>query len=144
MRLSRQKALLLLLVTAIGCSETTSPKLPATFALVNINGRPLPTYFSATPGLTTTVLSAYVSLQNDGTAFWIETRRDEADAVTSISQTFHYTIVDGRIELSSFGTCIGDCIGTYKGDVSKDALSLAFPNSPVIYNYRLTVGIPVD
>ena len=144
MHLSRRKAFFLLLVTAIGCSETTSPKLPATFALVNINGRPLPTYFAATPGFTTEVLSAYVSLQPDGTAFWIETRRDAADVVTSISQTFHYSIVHGRIELSSFGTCVGDCTGTYKGDVSKDALSLVFPNGFVIYNYRLTVGIPVD
>jgi len=147
MRLSRQKAFLLLLVTAIGCSETTSPKLPATFALVNINGRALPTYFAVTPARTTTVLSAYLTLQTDGNAFWQETRSDDAGAVTTITHNFEYTISDGRIEVGSFGPCV-DCTGTYKGDVSKDALSLvvaAFSGGgSVIYNYRVTVGIPVD
>jgi hypothetical protein len=146
MRQSRQKAFLLLLVTAIGCSETTSPKLPATFELVNVNGRPLPTYFAATPGLTSTVLSAYLTLQTDGSAFWFETRRNEAGVVTTITHDFDYTISDGRIEVGSFGPCV-DCTGTYKGDVSKDALSLvvaAFGAGSVIYNYRTTVNIPVD
>ena len=147
MRLSRQKAFFLLLVAAIGCSETTSPKLPATFELVNINGRPLPTYFLATPGPTTTVLSAYLTLQTDGTAFWQENRRDAAGAVTTITRSFVYTISDGRIEVGSFGPCI-DCTGSYYGEVSKDALSLvvtAFSGGgSVIYNYRTTVGIPVD
>lgn len=146
MHLSRRKALFLLLVAAIGCSESTSPKLPATFELVNINGRPLPTYFAATPGLTLTVLSAYLTLQPDGTAFWFETRQNEAGAVTTITHDFNYTISGGRIEVGSFGPCV-DCTGTYKGDVSKDALSLvvaAFGQGGVVYNYRVTVGIPID
>ena len=147
MRLSRQKAFLLLLVAAMGCSETTSPKLPATFELVNINGRPLPTYFSATPGPTSTVLSAYLLLQTDGKAFWQESRRDDAGVVTTILHDFDYTISDGRIEVGSFGPCV-DCTGTYKGEVSKDALSLVVAafggGGSVIYTYRTVVGIPVD
>ena len=145
MPLSRQKAFLFLLFAAIGCSEATSPRLPATFELVNISGRSLPTYFSATPGYTTTVLSAYLMLQPDGSAFWIEDRRDEAGVVTSISNTFEYRIDDGRVEVGSFGPCLTDinCIGTYKGKVSKDALSLVM-GPGTTYNYRTTIRTPID
>jgi hypothetical protein len=150
MLVSRQKVFLLLLFAGIGCSETTAPNLPATFALVNINGRPIPTYFSVTPGLTSTVLSAYLTLQTDGHAFWIENRRDDAGAFTSFSHNFEYRINNGQIEVGSFQPCApnANCVGTYKGSVSNDALSLVIvelsTDGSITYNYRTTVGIPVD
>ncbi len=150
MRVSCQKAFLLLLFAAIGCSETTGPKLPATFELVNINGRPIPTYFSVTPGPTSIVLSAYLLLDTEGKALWTERRRDSAGAETAFTHTFEYRIRDGQIEVGSFEPCPpnANCIGTYKGEVSKDALSLVIvavsTDGSITYNYRITVGIPVD
>jgi len=77
MRLSRQKAVLFLLAATIGCSDTTAPiKVPAQFDLVNINGRPVPTYFSPTPGLTPNILSASLSFYEAGQAVMTEHRQE--------------------------------------------------------------------
>jgi hypothetical protein len=141
MRLPRQQALTLLLVAAIGCNDSIGPKLPATFDLVNINGRGLPTFYSPTPGLTPTILFASLTLDNNGKAFWLEARRESDGTQTTINNTFDYRITLNQIEIGSFSPCAANanCMGTYKGTISNETLSLnvqATNAGAIIYNYR--------
>jgi hypothetical protein len=145
MRLPRQQAFALLLVAAIGCNDSIGPKLPATFDLVNINGRGLPTFLSPTPGLTPTILFASLTLDNNGKAFWLEARREFDGTQTTINYTFDYRITFNQIEIGSFSPCPdnANCVGTYKGTISNEALSLnvqATDAGAIIYNYRKSVG----
>ena len=141
MRLPRQQAFALLLVAAIGCTDSFSPKLPATFDLVNINGRGLPTFYSPTPGLTPTILFASLTLDSNGKAFWLEVRRESDGTQTTINNTFDYKITFNQIEIGSFSPCAANanCMGTYKGTISNETLSLNVQTTDagaIIYNYR--------
>jgi hypothetical protein len=146
MRLPRQQAFVLLLVAAIGCHDSFGPKLPATYDLVNINGRGIPTYFSPTPGPTPTVLFASLTLDNEGKAFWLEARREFDGSQTTISYNFDYRIRFNQIEIGSFSPCPinANCVGTYKGKISNEALSLnvqATHAGAIVYNYRKSIGL---
>ena len=144
MRLSCQKAFLLLLISTIGCHDSTGPlTLPAQFELENISGRQLPTYFSTTPGLTPTILSASLTLDNAGKAVMTEHRREFDGTEATITNTFDYRIKDNHIEIGSFEPCPINamCIGTLKGTISGETLSLIVVqisiNASIIYNYRI-------
>ena len=141
MRLPRQQAFALLLVAAFGCNDSIAPTLPATFDLLNINGRGLPTFYSPTPGLTPTILFASLTLDNNGKAFWLEARRESDGTQTTINNTFDYKITFNQIEIGSFSPCAANanCMGTYKGTISNETLSLnvqATNAGAIIYNYR--------
>jgi len=142
-----QRVLFLLLVATAACNDSTGPKLPATFALVDINGRALPTYPSPTPDPSSTVLSAYLLLDNAGTAWWSERRRAQDGTETAIALTLAYAISGNRIDMGPPEPCGPDanCI-SFSGSISKNALSLVVVqvsiNGPIVYNYRVTMGIP--
>ena len=142
-----QRALFLLLVATVACNDSTGPKLPATFALVDINGRALPTYPSPTPDPSSTVLSAYLLLDNAGTAWWSERRRALDGTETTIAHTFAYAIRGNRIDIGPSEPCGPDanCI-SFTGSISRDALSLVVGRNSidgdVVYNYQVTAGIP--
>jgi hypothetical protein len=144
MRLSCQKAFLLLLVATIGCSDTTAPlKVPAEFDLVNINGRPVPTFFSPTPGLTPTILSASLTLYEAGQAVMTEHRREFDGTETTSTANLVYRIKGNQLVLSCFLPPVIDapidllCV-SYTGTISADSLSLIVVpgQGSVIYNYR--------
>jgi hypothetical protein len=141
MRLPRQQAFALLIVAAIGCNDSVGPKLPATFDLVNINGRELPTFLSPTPGLTPTILFASLTLDNNGKAFWLEARRESDGTQTILNNTFDYRLTFNQIEIGSFSPCAANanCMGTYKGTISNETLSLNVQTTDagaIVYNYR--------
>jgi hypothetical protein len=144
MRLSGQKALLALLVATIGCRDTTAPiKVPAQFDLVNINGRPIPTYFAPTPGLTPNILWASLSLYEAGKAVMTEHRQEVDGTETTRTANLVYKITGNQLVLSCFqppviGASIDLLCRSYTGTISADSLSLIFVPGPgsVIYNYR--------
>jgi hypothetical protein len=145
MRLSCQKAFLVLLVSAIGCDDNTGPlAFPAQFQLENINGRQLPTYFAPTPGPTKTILSASLFLDNAGQALMVEHRREFDGAESIVTNTSNYTIRGNQIEINSFEPCPINsifCIGTVNGTISGQTLSLSIveisPWGGIVYNYRI-------
>ena len=145
MRLSCQKALFVVFVATIACNDSTGPTLPVTFELVNINGRGLPTYLSPTPGLSSTVLSAYLHLDNAGKASWFERRREFGGAETTIASTLDYRIRGTRIDIGSPCPPNANCV-SFSGSISKDALSLVVgrmdSEGSIVYNYRLATPIP--
>jgi hypothetical protein len=144
MRLSSQKAFLLLLAATIGCSDTTAPiKVPAQFLLANINGRPVPTYFSPTPGNPPTILSASLSFYEAGQAVMTEHREAVDGTETTITANLVYRIRGNQLALSCFQPPSIDapidllCV-SYTGTISRENLSLIIVPGPgsVIYNYR--------
>ena len=77
MRLSRQKAFLLVLIASIACHSTTGPEtISAFFTLQTIDGRALPTYLAATPGPSATIISSSLALYTTGKAVMIEHRNE--------------------------------------------------------------------
>jgi hypothetical protein len=146
MRLSCQKAFLLLLVATIGCRDTTAPlKLPAQFELVNINGRPVPTFFSPTPGLTPTILSASLTLYEAGQAVMTEHRREFDGTETTRTANLVYRIRGNQLVLSCFqppaiSSPIDLLCVSYTGTISVESLSLIIVpgaiDGIVVYNYR--------
>jgi hypothetical protein len=146
MRLSRQSAFLLLFAATIGCRDTTAPmKIPTQYILENINGRPVPTYLSATPGLTPTILGASLTLdlEEAGKAVLTERRREFDGTETTVTNTFDYRIHGNEFEVGSFAPCPpnANCVGTYKGTISSQALSLIIATTSIdgsiIYNYQI-------
>jgi hypothetical protein len=149
MRLSCQKAFLLLLAATIGCSDGTGPvKPPASFELVNVNGRALPTFFSASPGLTPTIVSSYLFFGDGGKGHWLERRREFDGTETTISNDFEYTITFNQIQINDWcGAPDPNCVRIYKGIISSEALSLTISqlskDYSVVYNYRKTLAEPL-
>jgi hypothetical protein len=146
MRLSRQKAFLLLLAATIGCRDTTAPlRIPAQFYLVNINGRPLPTYLSPTPGNPPTILSASLTFYQAGQAVMTEHREDVNGTATTTTANLVYRITGNQLVLSCFQPPVIDapidllCV-SYTGTISGDNLSVIIVPGPgaVIYNFRPT------
>jgi hypothetical protein len=144
MRLSRQPAFLLLFAATIGCHDTTAPlKIPSQFLLENINGRQVPTYLSAMPGLTPTILGASLTLEDAGKAEMTEHRREFDGTETTVTNTFDYKIDGNQIEVGSFVPCPpnANCVGAYKGTISGQTLSLTIAelsiDGSIVYNYRI-------
>ena len=146
MRLSCKKALSLLFFSAIACHDSTGPlRLTAQFELANINGRPVPTYLSPTPGLTPTIFSATLALDNSGKVVMTEHRQEWNGTETTTTNTLDYRINDSQIEIGCFeplpagaGTFV--CSANYTGTISGNALSLIvapYPDGSIVYNYRV-------
>lgn len=143
MRLSCQRALLLLLVSAIACNDATGPvSLPAQFELVNINGRPLPTPLAFTPGLTATILSASLRLDDSGKAVMTENRTLFDGTPATSTTTLDYRINGNDIEVGCFQGAPITCVSThFSGTISRTTLSLIIVavsiDGSITYNYRL-------
>ena len=144
MRLSRQKALLLALVSSIACHSTTDPAtVSAFFVLKTINGRPLPTYLAATPGPTATIIYSALTLDNAGKAVMTEHRQDLLQGDATYTNTFDYRIQGDQIEIGSFEPCPinANCVANRIGTISRGHLSLvinpAFIDGKIVYEYQL-------
>ena len=144
MRLSRQKAFLFLLAATMGFHDTTAPiKVPAQFDLVNINGRPIPTYVSPTPGNPPTILWASLSFYEAGQAVMTEHRQEVDGTETTRTANLVYRIRGNQLVMSCFQPPAIDtpvdlyCV-SYTGTISAESLSLIVVPGPgsVIYNYR--------
>jgi hypothetical protein len=150
MHLSCKKALPLLFFSAITCHDSTGPvTITAEFELANINGRPIPTYLSPTPGLTPTILSASLTFDKSRKVVMTEHRREWDGSETTTTHTFDYRINDNKIEIGCFesapvisGVGVGSvlCVGNYTGTISGKTLSLVVValsiDGSIIYNYR--------
>jgi hypothetical protein len=145
MRLSCQKALLLVLCSTIACHESTAPPIPvpAYFVLKAINGRQLPTLFSF--GSSITILSASLGLDGAGKAKMTELRREIVQGVPSetlYTSTFDYRIQGDQIEIGSFQICVDVylCAANLKGTIANGVLSLTIVqvsiDGSIVYEYQ--------
>jgi hypothetical protein len=149
--LTRKKAFPLLFFSAIACHDSTGPAtITAQFELANINGRPVPTYLSPTPGLTPTILSASLTFDRSQKVVMTENRREWDGTETTTTHTFDYRINGNQIAIGCFepvptipgvGVASVVCIGNYTGTISGRSLSLIVappsPDGSITYNYRL-------
>jgi hypothetical protein len=128
MRLSRQKVLLLVLVSGIACSDSTGPNtVSAFFKLQTIDGRALPTYIAATPGPTSTIISSSLTLDETGTAVVIEHRNEMLRGDVTDTATYTYQLNGAQIEIDLPVAClaIGSCPPfLWTGTISPFGLSL--------------------
>lgn len=146
MRLSCQKALLLVAALTMACDESTAPPqtLSGLYVLETINGRPVPAILSAGQADTSFVLSATLTLDDAGNAVRAEhwryvyqpNRTDEGTFTANVK----YRITGDRITVGSFTPCLDAiCEGNKVGRVTSTTLTLAYedPNAPV-FLYRLS------
>jgi hypothetical protein len=142
MRLSRQKALLLILVSSAACSGATGPEtVAAFFELKSINGRPLPTYLAATPGPSRTVISSNLTLYKSGKAVMVEHRDDMFTGEGTYTTNYNYRIQGNQIVVGTFQCPINaDCASYMKGTISPLSLNLvinpASVDFQIVYEYR--------
>lgn len=148
MPLSCEKALLLLLVSALAChGSTTEPTVSRLYVLESVNGQPLPAILSAGQSDTTKVLWATVTLDASGTAVITEHRlrvspTKPIDEVTYTSR-YDYRIAGDSITVGSFQTCpcCLPCAFPLQqvGQVTAATLTLTFQTNPSAptYFYRL-------
>ena len=142
MRLSCQKAFLLLFAT-IACHNSTGPRtVSAQFALQTIDGRQLPTYLAATPGPTATIFWSTLTLDQSGKAVMTEHRRvDPFSTEGTYTNTLDYRIQGFQIEIGSFepcpinASCAANMVGTIVGSTLRLLIN---PGSsfPITYEYR--------
>src|SRR6266571_1627436 len=143
MRLPCQKALLLLAVSTIACHDSSRPTQPTVFAqfvLNDINGRALPTYPAPTPGLTPTIVSGSLTLDNSGKAVVSEHRIEWNGVETTNTVTYIYKIngTDIEFELSPPCPINAICVAPPKGTITTTGVSLEigrFDSQAIVYNY---------
>lgn len=145
MRLRSRNVFLLPLSLAfiISCREPSGPAVvTARFELNDIDGRALPTPPAFTPGLTPTILSSTVTLDDAGFAA-VTVHRTEWDG-RDVTSTSHYTykITGSQIEFDFSPPCPPNalCARPPRGTLFMGRLSLemGYVNSdPILYNYRL-------
>jgi hypothetical protein len=68
MRLSCQKAFILVAASTMGCTQTAAPPISGSYVLESINGQPLPANIQAEAGDTIAVLSSSLNLDGLGRA----------------------------------------------------------------------------
>jgi hypothetical protein len=151
MRLSCQKAFLLVAALTLACHESTSP--PQTVArqyrLVSVDGQPLPAVLNARQGDTTRILWATIALDVAGNAYsadhWRRVYPPNPAEEATLSLQQEYRISGDNITVGSFTPCPENavCIGNKTGKITESTLTLSYADSPTapVYFYGL---MPVD
>ena len=131
------------LAVVISCRDSSGPAtVSARFELNDIDGRALPTPPAFTPGLTPTILSSTITLDEAGNAA-VTVHRTEWDGRDVTSTTnYTYKITDSRIEFAYSPPCPpnANCVLPPKGTLFLGRLSLEMGHvnsDPILYNYRL-------
>ena len=139
MRLSSQKVLLLLAISAIACRDTTAPAtITRQFFLNDINGRTLPTDLE-TPGLAVTIVSGSLVLDNAGTAVITESRIDTDGVARTSTLSYKYRINGSQLIFEVSCPPYALCVGPPAGTISADGLAVEidqFGASGIKYEYR--------
>jgi len=145
MRLFRWTSLALVACVVAACSDSTSPKtVAAQFVLHDINGRLLPTYPAATPGLTPTILDGTITLEPSGNATIFEHRTEWNGVDATYSTPYKYEIRGNVVEFSRLEPCppAAICSAPPQGKLSlvSSNMSVTVSSSfPIIYNYNRVV-----
>lgn len=155
MRLSRQKALFLVVASTVACSQTIAPPIVGSYVLESINSQPLPANISAGGGDTVTVVSSSLTLDASGKAQLSEHIRyvhpNSPPGEDTYTTGYSYSIVDrgilGKSVLFDYSPpcppnalCAGPPEGRFVG--SKLILSYGkMPGSRPPSVYRSTVGL---
>ncbi|MFL5638505.1 MAG: hypothetical protein ACJ78M_03960, partial [Gemmatimonadaceae bacterium] len=112
------------------------------FTLSDINGRSLPTYQAATPGLTAMIIHADLELDDAGHATWIEDRLQFDGTPVTYTTNYTYEIRGAEVEFETQpcppnAICAGPPHGTISpitGDL--DVEIGRFESLPIIYHFR--------
>ena len=145
MRLFRWTSLPFLACLAIACNDNTGPKtVAAQFVLHDIDGRSLPTYPAATPGLTPTILDGTITLEPSGNATIFEHRTEWNGVDATYTTPYKYQIKGNVVEFTRLEPCPPDaiCSGPPQGKLSlvSSDMSVNMGGSfPIIYNYNRVV-----
>lgn len=140
MILSRKTALVGAVISIFACHDVTAPPdPPAGYVLDNINGRPLPTFFSPIPEAPT-ILSATIQLYPLGTASLTESRRESSGSFTSYTTNYTYTITGNQIQFDYEQPCPANalCVAPPQGiaDGSRLILTMYGSQSGIVYVFR--------
>jgi len=147
MRLFRWTSLALVTCIVAACTNSTGPKtVAAQFVLHDIDGRLLPTYPAATPGLTPTILDGTITLDPSGNATIFEHRTEWNGVDATYTTPYKYEIKGSVVEFSRLEPCPPDaiCSAPPQGKLSlvSGGMSVNMGGSfPIIYNYYRVVVI---
>ena len=127
----------------ISCGDSSGPAVvTGRFELNDIDGRALPTPPAFTPGLTPTILSSTITLDEAGNAAVTEHRIEWDGRDITSTTNYTYKITGSQIAFDFSPPCPPNalCARPPKGTLFLGRLSLemGYVNSdPILYNYRL-------
>jgi hypothetical protein len=143
MHLSCRKALILASVVTIACRDSTSPSpFAGSYFLSGVNDLQLPAMIYSTPDQTITVISAELTLTNDGKAILAERKRVTYQGTTTeptSTITLKYRLSGDYITIGSFtmcpanAVCIGDFVGQFSGSSLNLQVGMLSQNTPLVY-----------
>jgi hypothetical protein len=142
MHLSRKSVFFVAIASTLACHDSTAPRtVSAQFVLNDIGGRALPTYLSATPGLTPTIVSNTLTLYKDGTAKTTEHRVEWNGVENTYTWQNTYTITGNQIEFVYNCPPNADCIAPPRGTIvgNRLVLDVSGGSGAIIYNYLSSV-----
>jgi len=140
MRVFRRTVHVLIAVSALGCRDTTGPRArSAQFVLHDIDGRVLPTFPAATPGLTPTILGGTVVLDKTGHVVITEHRTEWDGTDRTSSVLYAYEIDGARITFRMDPPCgpTANCVAPPTGTIFLGHLALEFAwyGGPIVFHY---------
>ena len=141
MHLFRKTVFVGVIASTLACHDLAAPPTPPTsYALDNINGRPLPTFFSPIPEAPT-IISAILQLDASGGAKLTEHRNQMAGGDVTYTSNYTYKIIGNEIQFDYNPPCPINalCVEPPKGTIAGSRLSLAMngSSSGIVYNFRL-------
>jgi len=145
MRLSGQKAFVLVLALTMGCHDTTAPPAQSArvYVLESVNGQPVPVFL----GGSTTVVWATLTLDVAGNAITVDHNRSvfqNTSSENTYSVRREYRVRGDSIEIGAFKPCPPGalCIANTLGVIADSTVALTigynpYPTNPIVYLYRL-------
>lgn len=145
MRLSRQKALILVAAFTLACHETTKPLMVLrSFGLESVENQPVPVVIYASGGDTTLLYSAILTLYEGGTAdITARTRKVHATLppreATDIAH-YTYRIIGDSLALdqpcNDTAICIGPPFGKFTSATTMTLFYYGSAGNLISYQYR--------
>jgi hypothetical protein len=136
MRLSCQKAFILVVASTMACHDTTAPPIVGSYILETINSQPLPANISAGGGDTVTVLSSSLTLDAAGMAQLSEHTRyvhpNRHPSEVTYTGGYSYRIVGSSIIFEYSPRCPPNmlCVAPPEGRFEGSKLVLSYGSTP--------------
>ena len=139
MHLMRRSTVFLVALCCLACFDSSGPTTVfASYSLQDINGRPLPTYFTSGGGLT--IVSGGLTLNSNGSAAITQVQQLN-NTLSTYTSHYKYTLDNGAITFEATDPCPADaiCIGPPTGTIHGNSVSVTIVpvtvDGPIVYNF---------
>ena len=140
MLLSRWLNVLPIAIAFTACTDSLDPKtVPGAYGLVDINGRPVPTYEAPTPGPTRTIKGGGLSIDFGDAASLIQDIIKPDGTEVMVTTNYTYRLRDHDLAFAITPPCPVDasCLAPPRGRITSTgdiALDMGSAGTPIVYH----------